>query len=175
MSLHPILRKCWMKRGQRKLIPAPGQLHWEHLFGAYNWRTDCVSWQFAPSKNSTSFIAFIEHLMTVCYPIQKVILVTDNASYHKSRALLAALSLFEDRLTVNWLPHRGTEPNVRFCAPEGSHPTIHFSTQSSASGVISKISPVPTNCFLALMLWPRACAWLSFSRTFAITLTVSFF
>ncbi len=104
MSLHPILRKCWMKRGQRKLIPAPGQQHWEHLFGAYNWRTDCVSWQFASRKNSASFIAFIEHLMTVCYPTQKVILVTDNASYHKSQASRAALSLFEDRLAVIWLP-----------------------------------------------------------------------
>jgi transposase len=93
-----------MKRGQRKLVPAPGQQHWEHLFGAYNWRTDCVSWQFASRKNSASFIAFIEYLMTVCYPTQKVILVTDNASYHKSQASLAALSLFENRLSVIWLP-----------------------------------------------------------------------
>lgn len=104
MSLHPILRKCWMKRGQRKLIPAPGQQQWEHLFGAYNWRTDGISWQFASKKNSASFIAFVEYLMTVCYPTQKVILVTDNATYHKSKASLAALSLFEQRLTVIWLP-----------------------------------------------------------------------
>jgi hypothetical protein len=104
MSLHPILRKCWMKRGQRKLIPAPGQQQWVHLFGAYNWRTDGVSWQFASRKNSASFIAFIEYLMTVCYPTRKVILVTDNATYHKSQAAFAALSLFEDRLHVIWLP-----------------------------------------------------------------------
>jgi len=104
MSLHPILRKCWMKRGQRKLIPAPGQQQWAHLFGAYNWRTDCVSWQFAPKKNSVCFIAFIEYLMTICYPTHKVILVTDNASYHQSKAALAALSLFEHRLQVIWLP-----------------------------------------------------------------------
>jgi transposase len=93
-----------MKRGQRKLIPAPGQQRWEHLFGAYNWRTDCISWQFASRKNSVSFIAFVEYLMTVCYPTQKVILVTDNASYHKSSSSLSALSLFEDRLKVIWLP-----------------------------------------------------------------------
>ncbi len=104
MSLHPLLRKCWMKRGQRKLIPAPGQQDWTHLFGAYNWRTDAVSWQFAPKKNSVSFIHFVEYLMTVCYPTQKVILVVDNASYHKSSAALAALSLFADRLKVVWLP-----------------------------------------------------------------------
>ena len=93
-----------MKRGQRKLIPAPGQQRWEHLFGAYNWRTDSISWRFASKKNSASFIDFVEYLMAVCYPTQKVILVTDNASYHNSKAALAALSLFEDRLTVIWLP-----------------------------------------------------------------------
>jgi hypothetical protein len=93
-----------MKRGQRKLIPAPGQPDWTHLFGAYNWRTDAVSWQFAPRKNSAAFIAFVEYLMTICYPTQKVILVMDNASYHKSKAALVALSLFTDRLKVVWLP-----------------------------------------------------------------------
>lgn len=104
MSLHPILRKCWMKRGQRKLIPAPGQQDWTHLFGAYNWRTDVVSWQFTPKKNSACFVEFVEYLMTVCYPSRKVILVMDNATYHKSQASLAALSLFADRLKVVWLP-----------------------------------------------------------------------
>jgi transposase len=93
-----------MKRGQRKLIPAPGQQEWRHLFGAYNWRTDAVSWQFAPRKNTEAFIHFLDYLMTVCYPTQKVILVLDNATYHKSKASLAALSLFAERLRVVWLP-----------------------------------------------------------------------
>ncbi|MDL1885923.1 hypothetical protein FBR01_20070 [Anaerolineae bacterium CFX8] len=39
LSLHPILRRCWMKRGQRKRIPAPGTPEFCHVFGAYNWRT----------------------------------------------------------------------------------------------------------------------------------------
>ena len=35
---------------------------------------------------------------------QKVVLVLDNASYHRSYASLAALALFEERLRVIWLP-----------------------------------------------------------------------
>ena len=93
-----------MKRGQRKQVPAPGTPRRLHTFGAYNWRDDTVAWQCARRKNSESFIAFVEHLLLGCYPTQKVVLVMDNASYHKSKASLAALSLFDDRVTVIWLP-----------------------------------------------------------------------
>ena len=104
MSLHPPLRRCWMRRGQRKRIAAPGSPRYHHVFGALNWRTQQVDWITAYRKNTDSFIAFVEHLLTVCYPTQRLVLVLDNASYHKSYAALAALSLFQDRLQVIWLP-----------------------------------------------------------------------
>jgi hypothetical protein len=93
-----------MRRGQRRSIPAPGTPRYHHVFGALNWRTQQVDWITTPHKNTDSFIAFLEHLLTVCYPTQHLILVLDNASYHKSHAALAALSLFEERLQVIWLP-----------------------------------------------------------------------
>lgn len=93
-----------MRRGQRKRIPAPGSPRYRHVFGALNWRTQNVDWITAHRKNTDSFIAFLEHLLTTCYPTQRLVLVLDNASYHKSYAALAALSLFQDRLQVIWLP-----------------------------------------------------------------------
>jgi transposase len=93
-----------MRRGQRKHIPAPGSPRYRHVFGALNWRTQNVDWITAHRKNTDSFIAFLEHLLTTCYPTQRLVLVLDNASYHKSYAALAALSLFQDRLQVIWLP-----------------------------------------------------------------------
>lgn len=104
VSLHPLLRRCWMKRGQRKLIAAPGSPQFVHLFGAYNWHTGMVLYQTHDRKHSECFIEFVEHLMTSVPPEQKVVRVLDNASYHRSRASLAALSLFEERLHVVWLP-----------------------------------------------------------------------
>jgi transposase len=104
VSLHPLLHRCWMKRGQRKLIPAPGAPQFVHLFGAYNWRTGEVLHQTHRRKNSEHFIEFIEHIMMTLPKHQKVVLVLDNASYHRSHASLAALALFEDRLRVVWLP-----------------------------------------------------------------------
>ena len=104
VSLHPPLRRCWMGRGQRKRIPAPGSPRYRHVFGALNWRTQNVDWITANRKTTDSFIAFLEHLLTTCYPTQRLVLVMDNASYHKSYAALATLSLFQDRLQVIWLP-----------------------------------------------------------------------
>jgi putative transposase len=104
MSLHPPLRRCWMKRGQRKTIPAPGTPAYRHVFGALNWYTTQVSHLITTHKNTDAFIAFLEHLLLTCYPHDRVILVLDNASFHKSRAALAALDAFAHRLQVVWLP-----------------------------------------------------------------------
>ena len=93
-----------MKRGQRKSLPAPGSPRYTHTFGAYNWRDGRVSYQTKDRKNSDSFIEFLEHIMLTEYPDVKVIMVMDYASYHHSKASMAALSLFEERLHVVWLP-----------------------------------------------------------------------
>ena len=94
-----------MKRGQQKRIPAftsPNCSY--HLIGAYLWAKDEVFTQAVERKNSQTFIQFLEYLLLEQFPTQKIILVLDNASYHKSRATLAALSLFEPRVKVFWLP-----------------------------------------------------------------------
>ena len=112
MSLRFPLRACWMKRGQQKRLPAPTQFrHYHHLIGAYNWRTDDVSALSVEWKNSQSFIEFLEYLLFECYPTQPLVLVMDNASYHHSSAVHAALSLVEARVRVLWLPARCPDLN----------------------------------------------------------------
>lgn len=103
--LDPVLRKCWMKRGQQRRIDMPPSAPpAEHLFGGYNWRDSTVSYCFAERRTSEGFIAWLEHLMLTRYPTQQVILVMDNAGCHKSRASYAAIALFEARLLVVFLP-----------------------------------------------------------------------
>lgn len=104
LTLLPLLRKCWMKKGQQLCIPTPGQQRWHHIFGAYNWRTDQIIWVTAQKKNSTSFIYFLEHLMCSLKTDKPIVLVLDNASYHHSQVSQAALACFEDRLMICWLP-----------------------------------------------------------------------
>lgn len=105
MNLHTPLRKCWMRRGQQTCLPAAsGPQHFQHVIGALDWRSAEVSYTLTAVKNSQTFIEFLEHLMTTCYPVGGVVLVMDNAPYHRSRAVKAALSLYEHRLIVFWLP-----------------------------------------------------------------------
>lgn len=95
-----------MKVGQQKRIPAtqPGSKQRWHLFGGYNWLKDTMTWTTAVTKNTATFIAFLEELLVRHYPTSRVVLVMDNVSYHKSAAALAALSLCEHRMAVIWLP-----------------------------------------------------------------------
>jgi len=95
-----------MKLGQQKRIPAtrPGSKQHRHVIGAYNWCKDTITWTTAEIKNSATFISFLEELLVKQYPTGRVVLVLDNASYHKSASALAALSLFEHRVMVIWLP-----------------------------------------------------------------------
>lgn len=112
LSLDPVLRACWMKVGQQKRVPIPDNSQKKncHVF-AYNWKSDQLSWMVADWKNSDWFISFLEHLLIECYPSQKVILVLDRASFHRSAASQAALSLFEHRVQVIWLPSYCAELN----------------------------------------------------------------
>jgi hypothetical protein len=66
MSLHPPLRRCWMRRGQRKTIPAPGTPAYRQVFGALNWKPTKVSHLITTHKNTEAFIAFLEHLLLTC-------------------------------------------------------------------------------------------------------------
>jgi len=94
-----------MRRGQQKRLRAFTVGHHSyHLIGGYNWRTDQVFCQAVERKNSQTFIQFLEYLLVECFPTQKVVLVMDNASYHRSKTTRAALSLFEPRVKVFWLP-----------------------------------------------------------------------
>jgi hypothetical protein len=106
LTLDPPLRACWMKQGTQKRIPAtrPGTKQKQHVFGGYHWSKDTITWTTARTKNSAEFIRFLEELLVRCYPTGRVVLVLDNASYHKSASALAALSLFEHRVLVYWLP-----------------------------------------------------------------------
>jgi transposase len=51
-----------------------------------------------------ALIGYFEWLFTTVYPTQTVVLVIDNASFHHSAALQAALAWFDDRLLLVWLP-----------------------------------------------------------------------
>jgi transposase len=102
-----------MKVGKQKRVPAtqPGAKKKRHIFGGYNWLKDRITWTTAQIKNSAAFISFLEELLVTQYSTGRVVLVMDNAAYHKSASALAALSLFEHRVLALWLPTYCSELN----------------------------------------------------------------
>ena len=94
-----------MRRGQQKRIPAGSIFKLTYrLMGALYWRSEQVFSQTAEHINSQTFIQFLEYLLVGCFPTQRIVLVMDNAAYHSSKSVRAALSLFEPRVRVFWLP-----------------------------------------------------------------------
>jgi len=101
-----VLRACWMRRHQQKLIPAAGQQEWHHVFGAYNWADDTIVYTTAASKNSDSFVAFLDHLAQTFVEVTvPIVLILDNASYHHSYATQAGFSLLApEKIVPIFLP-----------------------------------------------------------------------
>jgi transposase len=102
--IYPML-KCWMKKGQQKRLPMlTGKRQSQVLAGVLNWRTEQVSCRELLACNSEEVIGFFEWLFREIYPSETIVLVMDNASFHHSYAVQAALSLFEHRVLILWLP-----------------------------------------------------------------------
>lgn len=105
MNWYPPLRACWMKRGQQKRVSVPPDTHHRQtLYGAYNWTTDEVCTAFNERSDTTAFLAFLEQLLVHTYPTERIVLVMDNASYHKGAVARAFFSLVEHRVVVIFLP-----------------------------------------------------------------------
>jgi hypothetical protein len=67
--------------------------------------------ELRPNQRITQMRNFVR-LLVEQYPTGRVVLVMDNVSYHKSTAVLTALSLFEHRVPVSWLPPYCPELNL---------------------------------------------------------------
>ena len=94
-----------MKRGQQTKLPVSSHTrHCVHWVGAYNWCQNTIETLRVGRKTSQTFIHFLDHLLVDCYPDRPVVLVMDNASYHHGADVQAALSLFQERVMVCWLP-----------------------------------------------------------------------
>jgi transposase len=102
IHLLPALRAMWMRKGEQKRIPTPGQNRKRSLFGALELESGRWHYLVQPRKRTVEFILFLEQLL-VAYPSEPLILVLDNASIHGSRALLAWLAE-HPRIELLYLP-----------------------------------------------------------------------
>jgi len=111
IHLHPTLTKVWTVRGNRPVIPAAGVNQRLCVYGAFNYQTGQSHYLVHPKKNAQQFHEFLWQLLEA-QSERRIVLVIDNASYHRTRQLLALLEEHADHVFVVWLPRYSPELNL---------------------------------------------------------------
>jgi transposase len=111
VHLHPTLTKVWTLKGTRPVVPAAGNNQRLCLYGAFNYKTGRVHYMAHPKKNSRRFSEFLSQFLEANAD-RFLILVLDNATYHKTAQVLDILTEHENHVYVVWLPKYSPELNA---------------------------------------------------------------
>lgn len=111
IHLHPTLTKVWTLRGIRPVVPAAGVNQRLCVYGALNYRTGQAHYLVHPKKNAEQFHEFLWQLLEA-HSERRIVLVIDNASYHRTRQILSLLEDHADHVFVVWLPRYSPELNL---------------------------------------------------------------
>ena len=104
LHLFPYLVAIWCVVGSlQPQVPTPGKNQKRVLYGGLNLKTGRLTGHWAASKSGPHFIEYLERLLEA-YPDQKVLMISDNGSFHHTKKVDAFLLAHQDRLEVKWLP-----------------------------------------------------------------------
>lgn len=93
------------------MIPAAGSNRRLCIYGALNYRTGQSHYMVHPKKNAQQFCEFLRQLLEA-HSERRLVLVIDNASYHRTRAVCQLLEDHRDHVFVVWLPTYSPELNL---------------------------------------------------------------
>lgn len=95
IGLKPILRRVWARRGSRVRAVVRQRYQWMYLYGFVEPQSGKTSWLLMPTVNVEAFSlalsAFAEEVG--CGPNKHIVLVMDQAGWHKSPRLVIPESL----------------------------------------------------------------------------------
>ncbi len=93
------------------MVPAAGTNRRLCVYGALNYRTGQSHYMVQPKKNSQQFCEFLRQLLEANSE-RRLLLVIDNASYHRTKAIRQLLDDHSDHVFVIWLPPYSPELNL---------------------------------------------------------------
>ena len=82
----PYVQRGWCRKGHQVKVPTPTRRQSATLFGALHLRTQRFYWKRAPRGTSKLFLEFL-HQLHQRFPDAVLVLILDNATIHKSRAV----------------------------------------------------------------------------------------
>lgn len=95
----------------RPVVPAAGTNRKLCVYGSLNFRTGQTHYLVHPRKNARQFAEFLSQLLEANSE-RCLVLVLDNASYHRTAEVLDLLTAHEDHVFVVWLPKYSPELNL---------------------------------------------------------------
>ena len=95
----------------RPIIPAAGTNQHLCIYGALNYRSGQSHYLVHPKKNAQQFVEFLRQLLEANSE-RRLVLVIDNASYHRTKAIHQLLDDHADHVFVIWLPPYSPELNL---------------------------------------------------------------
>ncbi len=93
------------------MVPAAGTNKRLCVYGALNYRTGQSHYLVHPKKNAQQFGEFLRQLLEANCK-RRLVLVIDNASYHRTKAIRQLLDDHSDHVFVIWLPPYSPELNL---------------------------------------------------------------
>jgi len=93
-------------------VPVAGDDKKRAVFGAWDYRAEHFHWQITERKNSEAFLGFRQHLLSEGPQDRRLVLVMDNAGYHRARKVERFLAEHAGRLEPWWLPPYSPELNL---------------------------------------------------------------
>lgn len=100
---HPNVQPKWALQGSKEFVCTYGNHAKIHVFGAISHVLGKAFHIKSKKLNSDVFIVFVERLMAL-NPDRHLVLVTDNAPWHKSRKVENFLASVNTKVEVLWLP-----------------------------------------------------------------------
>ncbi len=107
---HPLLQAKWVLQGSKELVDTLGNHAKVNVLGAFCHAIGKTFHMKSKKINSDVFMRFINHLIA-CNPGKHLVLVLDNAPWHKSKRTTAFLEKLKGIVDVLWLPAYSPDMN----------------------------------------------------------------
>jgi transposase len=101
------IRRAWLKKGEKTVLKVSRDKQGQSYFGAWNHKTKICHTFRMPWQNQTHTIAVLKKLLLL-YPGKKVVILWDNAKWHKGKLLRAELgkgNSLENIHLINYAPY----------------------------------------------------------------------
>lgn len=112
VHLNPPLTKIWAPKGEPARVPAAGNDQKVAVFGAWSFADGDFSYHLCENKNSDQFLAFLKQLQQQTSDAEQLLLVMDNAGYHRANKVEAFLQEGAAKMEPFWLPPYSPELNL---------------------------------------------------------------